>query len=473
MRLLRALGLLLIASSATAQRRAQDLDQRFPFWDLGGNAQDSYDITRADGLPTTHAGANLSLRSTAPVPPNGFGVVMGMLRADSLRLRRVHLIADIDAKDVVGGASPWLRINGPGLQDMLALDNAEDRAIKGTASGRIEISMVIPENARALWFGLLLNGTGQATARNLRIETIGTSGGKTSAAAQALLDTTIALAKTYALWRDTVTWSALLPKVQSAARGAQTADEVYPAIRFLLSQLGDHHSFLMKPSGAAQTLTGAVEDRPTQAKALDGRVGYLSVFTHRGMDTATNVAFAQALQDSIISIVPHARCGWVVDLRENGGGNMWPMLGGLRPLLGEGVIGSFISGGVASMSWHARDGIDVRPVPQLAPLESAYVAVLTSPRTGSSGEAVAISFRERPHTRSFGLPTAGLSTANATFRLPDGSMLQLTTSVEADRTGHRYGQQLQPDEEITLDAHPSNDPPLMRAVAWLESRPGC
>jgi C-terminal processing protease CtpA/Prc len=107
----------------------------------------------------------------------------------------------------------------------------------------------------------------------------------------------------------------------------------------------------------------------------------------------------------------------------------------------------------------------------LAPLESANVAVLTGPRTASSGEAVTISFIGRPRTRSFGLPTAGLSTANATMTLPDGAMILLTTAVEADRTGKRYGEKLAPDEVLPAAASgATDDPQLDRAVAWLKSQ---
>jgi hypothetical protein len=105
-------------------------------------------------------------------------------------------------------------------------------------------------------------------------------------------------------------------------------------------------------------------------------------------------------------------------------------------------------------------------------LDSAYVAVLTGPCTASSGEAVTISFRGRPRTRSFGLPTAGLSTANQGFMLPDGSMIQLTVSVEADRTGRRYGEKIDPDEVIPEGA-PGTDVQLDRAKAWLKSQPSC
>jgi len=48
-------------------------------------------------------------------------------------------------------------------------------------------------------------------------------------------------------------------------------------------------------------------------------------------------------------------------------------------------------------------------------------------------------------------------------------MILLTTAVEADRTGKRYGQQLTPDEVIpTAVSGATDDPQLDRAVAWLK-----
>jgi len=90
------------------------------------------------------------------------------------------------------------------------------------------------------------------------------------------------------------------------------------------------------------------------------------------------------------------------------------------------------------------------------------VAVLTDGRAASSGEAVVISFRRRPNTRSFGGATCGLSTSNSTFRLTDGALLLLTTAVMADRTQSPYGDVVVPDETIGGDA-----PVVERAVAWL------
>jgi C-terminal processing protease CtpA/Prc len=224
----------------------------------------------------------------------------------------------------------------------------------------------------------------------------------------------------------------------------------------------------LKPSGAQSFATGGAENPRPIVKLLPSGIGYVSVPAYAGGEQNAIRDYAIGMQDSIAIVAPTAACRWVVDLRANGGGNMWPMLGGLRPFLGEDGLGSFVTAAGSGSLWTARGGVDVKPSAALAGLESAYVAVLTGPMTGSSGEAVTISFRGRARTRSFGLPTAGLSTANRGFVLPDSSMIFLTVSVEADRTGKRYGEKIEPDEVIAAPAAGSTeDEQLARAVAWL------
>jgi C-terminal processing protease CtpA/Prc len=127
--------------------------------------------------------------------------------------------------------------------------------------------------------------------------------------------------------------------------------------------------------------------------------------------------------------------------------------------------------------WYAGENVGVEPPRELSTLETSYIAVLTGPNTGSSGEFVTVAFRGRPHTRSFGHPTAGLSTSNTPYPLPDGSMIFLTTDVAADRTGKRYGDKIAPDELIepgqrdvgATDA----DATMTAAIKWLKQSSGC
>ena len=97
---------------------------------------------------------------------------------------------------------------------------------------------------------------------------------------------------------------------------------------------------------------------------------------------------------------------------------------GIGPLLGEGEVGGFTSGGDLN-PWSYRDGKAAvagqtaaqAKTPYRTKAPQPYVAVLTSRQTASSGEAIVVAFRGRANTRFFGAATRGLPTANASIPL--------------------------------------------------------
>lgn len=287
------------------------------------------------------------------------------------------------------------------------------------------------------------------------------------------LDAAFAIARRASMWRDTVTWSRVEADVRAIAAGSQSAEDTYPALRVLLTRLGDHHSFFMRPqSAAAFRREGAANPRPTVRVQTAG-IGYIAVPAYGGGNEAAARSYVRAAHDSLVRAVANGAgtCRWILDLRANSGGNMWPMLGALHPFVGAAALGTFVTAGTSGPLWHAGANVDVLPPSALTPLDSANVAVLVGPRTASSGEAVAIAFIGRARTRTFGLPTAGLSTGNVPMALPDGAMLVVTTAVDADRTGKRYGHGIVPDEVTSgASADAPDDPQVDRAVAWLHSQ---
>jgi carboxyl-terminal processing protease len=69
------------------------------------------------------------------------------------------------------------------------------------------------------------------------------------------------------------------------------------------------------------------------------------------------VAYETKLQKIIANLDKSHPVGWVVDLRGNVGGNMWPMLAGVGPVLGEGDdLGEFFTTEGHAV-WRYRDGI--------------------------------------------------------------------------------------------------------------------
>jgi hypothetical protein len=194
--------------------------------------------------------------------------------------------------------------------------------------------------------------------------------------------------------------------------------------------------------------------------------------------------FTKKLHGIVADLLAQKPDGWLVDLRGNGGGNMWPMLGGITAILGEGYLGSFRAPGGGGSTWFLKDGtVSTRPGvaesvqsrtpgPSSSLADLPWLAVLFDRGTASSGEAVAISFAGRPRSRSFGEHTAEFSTANQNFQLPDGAMLLLCSSVEVDRTGRLYPDGLDPDVAIpTPESRPAKDADavIQAAEEWILS----
>lgn len=309
-----------------------------------------------------------------------------------------------------------------------------------------------------------------------------------SAEARQMLDSAIALARTYALRRDVVVWDTLIPRLHQRIAGARTREEVYPALGMLTRSLGDRHSHVrVPPAGArptgmkgsessASAAHAAVREPPMTTLWLPAhRVGYLRIPAHDGSDVATSREMASAARVELGRQHARGACGWVVDVRDNTGGNMWPMLAALRPLLGEGVLGAFRAppedepwSARAAWDRHDRYAANTPPWPDLT---GAPVAVLANGNTASSGEAVVAAFRGRAATQLFGTSTAGLSTVNNGYPLPGGAMLLLTTAVIADRTGRAYGGPISPD--TTVAEVPGRDAPMEAAVRWLVGQGSC
>ena len=133
------------------------------------------------------------------------------------------------------------------------------------------------------------------------------------------------------------------------------------------------------------------------------------------------MAYARTLQQIVAELDANDPIGWVVDLTDNTGGNMWPMIVGLGPLFDVEKIGAFVDAEGEHLVWRYLNGQGICGSGVCLALESPVtrqhyrpvpIAVLTGPSTISSGEMVAIAFRGQALTRSFGQPTRGLPTAN-------------------------------------------------------------
>ena len=255
-------------------------------------------------------------------------------------------------------------------------------------------------------------------------------------------------------------WEAARADASERIRAASTHDEVDEILTDALAVAGGKHSFMMD----ADEVRSLSDSYIAPTSSLDGCVLTVTVPEFAGtIDQGDE--YANTIADALGA---DGICGVVVDLRDNGGGDMGPMLAGLSPLLPDGTVTSFviqgrtsdaaledgtIKGGGTSISVGARDKLDVP------------VAALTSGTTASSGEQTLLAFRGLDNARVFGDPTRGYASVNQEYPLYTGRTMVLTTGISQARTGERFSEEpIAPDVEV-----PSQEAPAA-AAEWIASR---
>jgi len=300
------------------------------------------------------------------------------------------------------------------------------------------------------------------------------------------LDEALSLMQKYYYKKDSVNWQALITIAKLRLTAAGTCEEANETVNWCFNQISEKHSFIMPAEQAAtynntnrSTYKASVAQSVGEIKGellADKGIAYLSVPWVSTSDAELCTRIADSIQHVIAGLDKTGISKWIIDLRNNKGGNCWPMLAGIGPLLGNGVCGYFISptekipiiynNGAAMQGkyTHCR----VSSAGYQTKIEKKTIVVLTGPNTSSSGEIVAIAFKGMDQVFHYGEPTAGFTTGNATYALPGNSMLVLTVCTEADRTGKVYDGKIIPDELISSQADNAlDDAAKSAAVMWL------
>ncbi len=411
---------------------------------------------------------------------SAFGSFSQTIDATPFRGRRIRLTASARADAAITGAlGLWLRVDRPG--GILGFfDNMQDRPITGTDWADYSIEGLVAPDAERVVFGSLLVGTGRGWADDFRLEIVETAAGQAVPAAELTqyLDRALAFLRLHHINSASADWARIDESARAAVVGATQFDQVHGAIRGAIDALGERHTFLRPPAPVpAQATAAPAADPPRMTmpehKRVGDRIGLVRIPAFLG-NPAEARHYTATLRQSLGELDQAGVCGWIVDLRTNSGGNMWPMLAGLDPLLGPAPFGQFRTPAGATSYW-TRTDTGMMPaqaatvLPPAFALEAAEapVAVLFGPGTASSGEMVAIAFAGRARTRSFGMDSAGFATANVAFPLSDGATLVITTAFVSDRTGKQYAGALVADERVPTEEAEA------AAVRWLETQGSC
>jgi len=403
-----------------------------------------------------------------------FGAISQALDATSYRGRRVRFTAAVRvAAPQAAQVGLWLRVDRTAGW-LGFFDNMNNRPITSTAWADYTIEGDVASDAERITLGLLVLGDGRAWIDDVRVEDLGPAAASPvapSADLSAYLEQSLALLRSVHINSASADWPAIEARARTATAGAANLGEVHDAIRAVIADLGEPHTMLRPASPPAAGVTPAPV-LPSHA-LIDGRFGLVRLPGFLGTPEQ-GTRYTAKLRDDLTGMDAGGVCGWIVDLRENTGGNMWPMLNGLDPLLGPGPFGAFRTPSGQLNNW-VRGGEEIVPggassdrLPFYAlGATDAPVAVLLGPRTASSGEMTAIALAGRAATRSFGTRSAGFTTANVPVPLSDGSVLLITTAYARDRTGREYAGAIVPDEPVEVQEAEA------AAVRWLEAQKYC
>ncbi|MFS6283098.1 S41 family peptidase [Streptococcus agalactiae] len=183
---------------------------------------------------------------------------------------------------------------------------------------------------------------------------------------------------------------------------------------------GKHSQILSKETVRRDTL----DSRYPEYRRLNEDILLITIPSISKLDKRSISHYSGKLQNILME---KSYKGLILDLSNNTGGNMIPMIGGLASIL---------------------------PIP---------IAIITNHKTASSAEMTFLSFKGLPNVKSFGQATAGYTTVNETFMLYDGARLALTTGIVSDRQGYKYeNTPILPDQVTSL--------PLQESQSWLKSR---
>ncbi len=288
--------------------------------------------------------------------------------------------------------------------------------------------------------------------------------------------------------------SALKDSLATLCANADTLIDLAPAFTHVLNALGDHHGRIYLDNQPIAWLTDGTrshrkDDRTPDMdfwqKVLDGQYGFEATLfdTTTGylripaVNTTDVDREARRIRAGLDSLIGAGAKRWIIDLRVNSGGNMWPMLEALAPLFPEGPsAGSLDRLGRRSAEYAFRAGHFQRNRHSMIELpvgkdrSKDALIVLYGRYTASSGEAVAACLEQRPNTTSMGEATAGYTTENGWTVLYDQLVVSIAESVLCTGDGGPYVTNIAPDI-VVPDLAPRFDPSdaaLNAARAYLQ-----
>lgn len=274
------------------------------------------------------------------------------------------------------------------------------------------------------------------------------------------------------LYAEGPTWEVKRDEAVVELYQAASVEDTYPVLEDLVVEAGGLHSAFLTPADVARSSAAFDSEAeftlPTVQHVSVG-ISTLALPAFNGAEPAAVARYQEAALSAVASFRAETSCGWIVDMRSNGGGNAFPMLSAVAPFLSDGPVFGFRDRDSHTQWISVSNGNLLADMAMVSPPTPNFsvdqpVAILTNRATASAAETVVVAFSGQPQTAQFGTPTAGLTTSNETYALSDGAALVVSTTYYENRIGEIFDGPISPNSNLgaweTVEA----------AVTWLESQ---
>lgn len=278
----------------------------------------------------------------------------------------------------------------------------------------------------------------------------------------------LVLLKKKSLNKYKINWNEFEDNVFRMAKNSQKVEDTYPAINYAIYLLKDNHSYFTQ--AIQENEVNEEKPLPTlKDEKTPTDIGYIRIPFCIGDEFQTK-QYIKSITDKIYKQNNPSVKGWIVDLRDNFGGNMWPMMAAISSFLDTGTQGYFFDAENKAEEWRFVNGKIYADTLMLEENKDNFslfgknkIAVLINNKTASSGEAMTVLFKGYDNAKIFGTPTFGVSTGCESFLLSDGSRINLATTVFADKNKTKYG------KSITPDFFCKDSETLSTAIKWINN----
>lgn len=279
--------------------------------------------------------------------------------------------------------------------------------------------------------------------------------------------------------KNEINWVDLKKKVKDSIDVFNNMDDVYRATRYTLKLVNDSHSKLLTrlvDSNGNPKIVKIDSMTLIETRIIDGDIGYIALYGFSSDNESLSDYYRKAVRNALLLLDSTTKLsGWVIDLRNNSGGDPTCETLGLSPLFEQPLIGlmcdnrktfqkvvcskSIISFGNGIMDTLICDSTLMN--------NHKKIALLVGKKTASAAEFLALAFKFQDNTRLIGSKTYGATSNLVTRNITDTvqivvAKLYLATRYFCDRNKNLYTGGIKPD----IDCDDSKCIPM--AVNWIK-----